>query len=339
MGDGNDGMFEGSFSGGSVSADMTLGDGIKLQLGDAPDYWLSYIQGSTKFCLSTTNGDGAGADTNFLCVVDGTDDLVLTGGASLAGALDMNENQIIIDNDANSYMTAGSDALTITLAGASAALFASSGITLYKTTDLRGNHIYSSTQHLELGSNASTDHSLTTGDVVAGAALEVQGTLYAGSIGAHGTAHMYDVSDPYAGTVNIDAAGASSDCSAAAGWVLISDATDCVAGDLHGFTRSNCVLTASFAHDAAVRLSISFDGQAGDDIFIGVAANGSLPPSPKCQTRRDASATGAAGAASATCTIAIGASQTLSAYYCNGTLVTRDINVTRFTLDSVYAGD
>jgi hypothetical protein len=87
---GNDIVYEGDVTvTGTLKplADTGLGDNIDMGFGNtiaAPDYWVSYDSGDTRLEFFTTDGTGAGVDTMYMSVDDGTDDVTFSGVVSAA---------------------------------------------------------------------------------------------------------------------------------------------------------------------------------------------------------------------------------------------------------------
>lgn len=158
----------------SSGLQLHLNDDAQLTFGNtaaAPDVW--FDNNGTSFCLTSTNIDaGGGTDGDIFCNTLGTDDLFFG-----AGDLRLDGGKLILDtDDADTYIQQPlADQLYITVGGAT--IYIAEGADDYLQLP-DGMRIKTASGALNLGSDATADHSLTAGDVLIGGKLEVDDRVY-----------------------------------------------------------------------------------------------------------------------------------------------------------------
>lgn len=156
-----------------------ISDNLKFYFGSSEDFWLMYDETTDNALELWSNDiDGAGTNGQLMSIpsssnyVDFPTSLYLHSGfASRGGVTDPSWSY---EDDTNTGLySSGEDILDI----------AASGVQMVSVdggndwVDIAGR-VYNSSEPLNLGALASTSHSLTAGDVVAGGKLEVKDNVY-----------------------------------------------------------------------------------------------------------------------------------------------------------------
>ncbi len=127
---------------------------------------LYVTSGTASYFTAVFSGEGGGDEV----VTRGTNGQILLASNGICWGADYDgTNTCIYRSNANQT--------TFTING-NAALILDSLVSMYKTTDIRNQKLYSSSQAAQLGTAAATGHGLASGDVIDGGALEVDGASY-----------------------------------------------------------------------------------------------------------------------------------------------------------------